>query len=186
MDPKKPEDNNKPMNAFEKASLIEKAAFKDILPYMKDTAFDGRFVITNKGNLSELLQKTVGDIIFNCEEEKVWAIEVKAEAEEGKNFYLETWSNKKWKTEGWMHKLQCDFLYYYFLNTKNLYSMVFPDLKYWAFDKCGFSEEDGRIWDFPEKEQKKYTQLNDTWGRCVPINIISNEVGYSTVNLTKL
>jgi hypothetical protein len=32
------------------------------------------------------------------------------------------------------------------------------------------------------KQQKKYDQLNDTWGRLVPILVIQQEVGLKKIN----
>ncbi len=149
----------------------------ELLPLLNTKAFQGRFVITDKGNVSELLQKTVGDIIFNCANQETWSIEVKTE-EENKygNFYLETWSNLSRLTPGWMVTMKADFLWYYFQDIKILYSIQLPKLQSWAF------MDRKRIYAFPEKMQKKTVQLNDTWGRCVPIKIIEKEVGFKVYN----
>jgi hypothetical protein len=159
-------------NAFEKASLIEAEAMKDIIPFIRKNSWEGRLVLTAKGNLSKELQKQAGDILFNREDQKLWAVELKAEAENlHNNFFLETWSNRRRFTPGWMFTLQSDMILYYFVKEKELYSISVPRLKAWAF-------EGQRIYMFPEKRQGKYDQLNDTWGRCVPIDTIRYEVGF--------
>lgn len=151
---------------------IGDTGLNDVLPLVEKSALNGRFVITDKGNLSVFLQKTVGDIIMNCNSGKTWAIEVKTE-KEGKtnNFFLEMWSNRERYTVGWMFTLNADFLWYYILDAKTLYSIQFELLRAWAFKK-------GKIYLYPEKSQKKYEQLNDSWGRCVPISVVEREVGF--------
>lgn len=80
-----------------------------------------------------------------------------------------------------MFKLKADVLIYYFIENKVIYSIPFGKLRRWAFGRKGSevrSLSPGRIYDFPEKQQKKTCQLNDTWGRCVPIVVIEKEVGF--------
>ena len=144
---------------------------KELLPLLERESFQGRFVITDKGNISEFLQKSVGDVIFNSKNQSIWSIEIKTERENRTgNFFLETWSNRSRLTPGWMITLKADFLWYYFQDVKTLYSIHLPDLQKWAFI-------DGKIYRYPEKEQKRYNQLNDTWGRCVNISHVESEVG---------
>jgi hypothetical protein len=78
-----------------------------------------------------------------------------------------------------MYHCGADFLFYYFLEDsegherRQLFIMHFPKLKNWAF------QGQSRIHDFPLKPQREYVQLNDTWGRCVPIEVIRREVGFN-------
>ena len=165
------------MNNFRGCLDIGAKGVEDLLPFLDTKAYAGRFVVTDKGPLSEFLQKTVGDIIFNCSNGKVWTIEVKTELESKyPNFYLETWSNLSRLTTGWMFTLKADFLWYYFQDIKTLYSIQLPKLQDWAFRQR-------RIYNHPEKMQKKAVQMNDTWGRCVPIKVIKEEVGFTVYNL---
>ena len=164
-------------NNIQKCFDIGHKGLLELLPLLNTKAFQGRFVITDKGNISEFLQKTVGDIIFNCANQETWSIEVKTEEEnKHNNFYLETWSNLSRLTTGWMVTLKADFLWYYFQDIKTLYSIQLPRLQDWAFKRK-------RIYSFPEKVQKKTSQMNDTWGRCVPIDIIEKEVGFKVYNV---
>jgi len=71
-----------------------------------------------------------------------------------------------------------DILLYYFIKERLLYSIDFFKLRSWAF-------MDGNIYKYPEKPQGKYSQLNDTWGRCVPIIAIEKEVGLRKYNLAE-
>lgn len=162
---------------------IGQKGIQDLLPLLNTAAFQGRFVITDKGNISEFLQKTVGDIIFNCSNQQVWSIEVKTELEnKHDNFYLETWSNLSRLTPGWMITLIADFLWYYFQDTRVLYSIQLPKLQEWAFREAA-PKGPGRIYEYPEKQQKKTRQINDTWGRCVPIHIIGQQVGFKVYDV---
>jgi hypothetical protein len=162
-------------NAFKTACEVETEAMAILIPFIEQKSI--RYVLTNKGNVSKELQKTCGDALINSDDGTIWAIEIKAERRNKTgNFYLETWSNRKWYTVGWMFNLNTDILLYFFLEDMLLYSIKFRDLRHWAFVK-------GRIYDFQEKPQTKYSQLNDTWGRCVPIGVIGDEVGFTQYNL---
>lgn len=154
------------MSAFEKASLVEELARKEILPYLIATCDK-----VDDTDRCLFLQKTVGDFMATKNGQQ-YGIELKAEeSNKYDNFFLETWSNKKYRTPGWMVTCQADYLFYYFVAERRLYILNFKKITKWAF---GFVDEesnavDGQIYKYPEKPQKKYDQLNDTWGRCVPI-----------------
>jgi hypothetical protein len=51
--------------------------------------------------------------------------------------------------------------------------MGLPRLKQWAFG----SGEEGGIYRWPENRQGRYAQANDSWGRCVPVDVLEREVG---------
>ena len=170
------------MNAFDSAKKIELRAMEDVLPWIGLMSLSGQFVLTEKGRLSKELQKVAGDILYNRKSDgALLCCELKAE-EENKygNFYLETWSNRSRFNLGWMFKLDSDILLYYFLEEKDLYVINFVKLRKWAFGANGNA---GRIYAFPEKPQNKRAQLNDTWGRCVPVSVIENEVGFHHFSL---
>lgn len=158
------------MSAFEKASDIERRSFAVVRPFIQQRAYNGQYVVTAKGPLARDLQKTVGDFLYNADSETVYGIELKAE-EENKygRLFLETWSNRKWFTLGWMYTLQTDILLYHFLNDDLLYRIPFRKLRTWAF-------HEGRIYEYKERPQSKYAQKNDTWGRCVPIDVLHKEI----------
>jgi hypothetical protein len=166
------------MNAFFGSCAATAAkSFALLEPFLKEQALDGRYVETAKGNLSRILQTTVGDVLLNDRDRRVWAIELKAEEENlYGNFFLETWSNaaEGWQTQGWMFTLNTDILLYHFLDEKRFFSIKFSALKRWAFDLP--STKTGNIYRWPEKEQHKHIQKNRTRGRCVPINVIREEV----------
>ncbi len=125
-----------------------------------------------------MLQSTVGDFLINSRDGRVLGIELKTERREHTgNLFLETWSNKSRGRRGWLYTLDADFLWYLFLDTKNHYVISFPKLKQWAL-------ADGHLTRFPERAQKKYTQMNDAYGRCVPIRVIEREVGFVKLNNT--
>jgi len=132
-------------------------------------------VKTDKGGLSKFLQHTVGDALVQ-KDGIAYGVEFKIEQRWTGNFFLETWSNKKWETPGWLFTLDTDVLLYYFEDKRLLYSIPFQKLKKWA-------ETQGNMEPFPEKAQRKYDQKNDTWGRCVPIGVVTEQVGCQTYQL---
>lgn len=159
------------MNAFHDAQKVEMRSMKILRPFIQQRAFNGQFVLTSKGPLAKELQCTVGDALYNADPDTVYSVEVKAE-EENKygNLFLETWSNLSRFKPGWMVTLQADLLLYHFLQSDELFVIEYQKLKSWAF-------RERRIYSFPERAQSKRAQLNDTWGRCVPIETIEKEVG---------
>lgn len=176
------------MSGFEQARAIEAQAMVILLPFIKERAHDGRFVLCNKGPLARYLQETTGDAIFNSDADTVWTVEIKAERKFTGNFFLETWSNRNLddrdnharlgSNRGWLDKLRADLLFYYFLDCDQLYIINLFRLKSWAF---GHDDEPARLERFPEKRQGRYQQRNDTWGRIVPIETVKREVGFRLV-----
>lgn len=55
------------------------------------------------------------------------------------------------------------------------YVLRFPVLRKWAF---GHEVVEGNIFRYPERCQAKRSQMNDTWGRCVPIDVVRRTVGF--------
>lgn len=154
--------------SYQDCLQVEDAARREILPWLLMQGFRVRDTAGH-----ELLQKTFGDFIVYTNLHKRVSIELKAEAENRHgNFYLETWSNKKWRTPGWMiSNCSAEWLFYYFVKESELYVIRFDSLRSWAFDG-------NRIYAFPERPQSKHDQLNDAWGCCVPIKVIKEEVGF--------
>ena len=168
------------MNAFSECRSVEQRSLEILRPYIQQRSFNGQYVITNKGPLARDLQKTVGDALFNSDSDTVWSIEIKAEEQDKYgNLFLETWSNRKQYTPGWMITLNADLLLYHFISDQKLVRLPLQNLKAWAF-------QDGKIYEYPEKEQNKYTQLNDTWGRTVPIVDLKNLKGFEILDLSHL
>jgi hypothetical protein len=175
------------MNAFADATKVEKRAMGDLIPFLEAAATVDKFILTQGGRASQYIQKVMGDILINCSAGKLWTIEIKAEEENRHgNFFLETWSNRSRFTPGWMFTSHADWLFYYFLEEKELFTMDFSKLKMWAFLTLGQNGNAGCLWDYPEKKQNKRTQLNDTWGRCVPISILKQNLDIRIYNLKEL
>lgn len=161
------------MNAFELASRVEAEGVGRIVEFLREQSDRGHFVLTAKGRLARDLQLRVGDAMVNRDGD-IFGVEFKIErADKHGNFFLETWSNRSRFNRGWLDHLDTDVLLYFFMEDGKLYSIPFQRLKKWAF---GDSQRDGRIYDFPERKQSKYRQMNDTWGRCVPIKVVIQEV----------
>ena len=154
------------MSAFVDACRVEQDAMQDIIPFLEKQC--PRYILTSKGRLSKELQMQYGDAIAQTHNGKVVAIEFKAEQKNKHgNLFLETWSNRSRFTPGWMYNLNADMLLYYFLKPRGMVTMSFPALRKWAFHSRN-------IYRYPELEQNKRDQKNDTWGRCVPISALVN------------
>ena len=181
------------MNAFESASLVEAKAYAVLMPYLEERSYQSRFVKTAKGALAKWLQEQVGDVLMNVTDEQVCAIEIKAENTWTKNLFLEVWSNRnlesrqshadRGQNRGWLDKLRADVLLYYFLDEDILVSLPVFSLKRWAF---GHGDVAGRLYDYPEKRQGKWVQMNDTWGRCVPVKTLIDEAGARATRVRQL
>jgi hypothetical protein len=158
------------MNAFDAARSVEQRSLKILRPFIQQRSYNGQFVVTNKGPLSRELQITAGDVIYNSDEDTCYCLEIKCEeANRHGNLFFETWSNLARFTPGWMLTLKTDAIAYHFIEDDELYLIPFQRLRRWAF-------RDGRIYQFPERRQQKYEQANDTWGRCVPIDVLTREI----------
>ena len=159
------------MNAFDQARTIEQRSMVIVRPFIEQRAFNGQYVVTSKGPLARDLQKSAGDFLYNKGgPDTVYGAELKSEeSKKHPNFFFETWSNLSRFTPGWMFTLSTDVLLYHFLDDDELYVIPFHKLRVWAFQK-------GRLYEFPEKPQRKRQQKNDTWGRCVAIEVASREL----------
>lgn len=172
--------------SFSACRRVEAEALAVLVPFLEEKA-DGRLVVTSKGRLAPFLQETVGDVIYSGRNDgRMWTVEIKAERENRHgNIFLETWSNRnlddadshalRGSNVGWLAKLRADLLFYYFITSDSLYVFNLFGLKRWAY---GYERVPGNLYrpEFKEKLQSKYQQANDTWGRCVPIRTLMDEV----------
>lgn len=151
-----------------KSDRIEIIATQHILPWLRQRSQS----VTETAH-SELLQKMFGDWVQLTTNNIFRTIELKAEeSNRYGNFFFEQWSNRQppYWTPGWMCTCHAEWLFYYFVEERTLYVMDFGKLKMWAFGDGRPSK--GEIYGYPVKPQKKYEQLNATWGWCVPIETL--------------
>ena len=73
-----------------------------------------------------------------------------------------------------------DVLGFHFIDADTVLFLPLFRLQQWAF---GIGEAPGRIYDFPERQQRRYVQRNDSWGRVVPIETLAREVGMKRAGL---
>ena len=162
-------------NAFSVACQIEAEGQKVLMPWLSRRYEN--VILNVGGRLSRELQRNAD--VFVEKAGSIIAIELKIEAENKyKNLYLESWSNKSRFNPGWMLKSDADTLLYYFLDSDEGFAFDFKKLRTWAFD-------DWQITRYPEKPQGKYSQLNDTWGWCVPIQVCFDAAGVGKFNPKK-
>lgn len=168
------------MTAFGEACAVEAQGMAILLPYLEERT--DRLVLNLKGPLSRHLQLVTGDAIINIKD-SVRSIELKVERRHTGRLFLETWSNRnledrnnhadKGSNPGWLFHSRADVLLYYFLDTDDLYALNLFSLKRWCF---GYRELPGNLYIYDEVAQKKYTQMNDTHGRCVPIEKLQRDL----------
>lgn len=181
------------MSGFARASKVEAEGNAILLPYLNELS-DGRLVVTNKGVLAKWLQECVGDVLMMNGDE-VQAVEIKTEREHTGNLFLETFSNRNLESRashaergqnpGWMFKIKSDLLLYYFLDRDWLYTLDVFELKRWFFgsgDKAGAFGSGA----YREKRQGRFVQMNDTWGLCVPLRILRDELPKGAMRWTKV
>jgi hypothetical protein len=168
------------MNSFDQTSDIGNLVVLEVRPLLELISFNGRYVRTDKGPLSRSLQERIGDVLYNSDDTEVWSVEIKGEREHTGNLFIETWSNRSRFNRGWLDKLDADLLLYYFLDTKDLYAIRLQKLRAWAFGGSWGAAEypHGNIYRFREVKQRRWEQLNDTWGRLVPIETVRVELGF--------
>lgn len=157
------------MNAFNQASTIEDKGIALVMPYLIEKAFDGRVVHLGSHNDKSTLidMQRSGDFVLNTSENKFITVELKVESRHTGNLYIETWSNKNRLNQGWLYKCKSDRLIYLFLDRPaEAYSVNVRKMQNWLFQTINGKQ---RLWSFPEREQGKYKQLNDTWGVLVPV-----------------
>lgn len=181
------------MNAFDSARGVEAQGMAVLLPYLQEMS-DGRVVVTSKGTLAKWLQESVGDVVL-MDGEEFRAVEIKVERKKTGNVFLETWSNRnlerkadhanRGQTPGWTMKIRSDLLFYYFLDSDWLFSFDVFELKRWLF---GNGEVLG-AWGsgrYRELCQRRYTQMNDTWGLLAPIADLARDMPKGSISWTKV
>lgn len=157
------------MSAFNDARKVEAIGLIPVLSYLRDIAFNGQVVETNKGSLCFELQAMAGDVLFNDKQGNCVSVELKFEQRHTGNFFFETWSNRSpsMPKPGWTKTLRSDYVLYFFLDTYELYIIDRPKMFEWLF-------VEGNERKYPERPQSKYEQLNKTVGLIVPIEDTSS------------
>lgn len=166
------------IDSVSKANGVEKRGFEQLLPYAQSLG-----ITITPVSFQPLLQKQIGDWLVRHPDGLVETVETKIE-ETNKygNLFLEYWSNRKQFTHGWLHTSEAEKLWYFFDREGILCVCSLVELRRWAF---GYGDSDnGRIYRYPLRRQGKYEQLNDTWGRCVPIDDLRQQVnGFHIENI---
>jgi len=178
------------MNAFEDACFVEQHGLSSLLPYLESRAWRGQVIQVCKGPLARHFQRTFGDLLIATGPGGVASVEIKVQRRWTGNLFLETWSNRnlgdrgshveRGSTPGWMITCRADVVGFHFLDADTVLFLPLFRLQQWAF---GAGEQLGRIYDFPERCQRRYVQPNDSWGRIVPVDVLAREVGAKRVSL---
>lgn len=156
------------MNGIERSNETERKGLAVMVPYMQRLSTKAQIVSTN-GQL--YLQKHVGDFLAKIDG-RMTAVECKTEEKFTGNLFLESWSNRSKGVRGWVDYCFADVYWYYFLDVNRLYTFPVQSLRDWAYGK---GEAMGAIYRYQEKPVL-FDQLNDTWGRAVPISTLAGYV----------
>ena len=188
------------MSAFQSGKKVESDAYQRLKPLISKWSDNGQFILTDKGPMSKLLQEIVGDLAMNRGGE-VFSIELKAEVKNRGNIFFEEWSNypcdeKTIPNPGWGRKSNATFIWYYFLDTDDLYIFRRLTLQQWVYGnrvptQAGFADiiTGGVIFDpqhqkqIQQKVQNKYDQLNTTVGLIIPISFVTARVKHKHVRV---
>jgi hypothetical protein len=110
------------------------------------------------------------DLLWRAKDQEV-KIEIKGDTyHKTGNFFLETYSNEERNTPGCFMYTQADFVFYYFVEIKTLYSLPMPETKDW-FEKHINEFKESRT-QTPYGNGQRYT----TVGRLVPIKTLMKNV----------
>jgi len=122
-------------------------------------------------------QRHNGDLAVLWKYGRVDYREVKTEiANKYGNTFIETWSNRPdnepvRRKLGWAYDLdirKCRYLYYLFLEDELIYEINWAQFKKWFF-------LEGNYHKYEEKLQWKNKQLNKTYGRVIPIDVLERQ-----------
>lgn len=178
------------MTALNKALSVEARGKKIIYDYLelKDSSY-AEIYDKFDGTADKAMQKH-GDFIYFDKSGKLQWVEVKIE-EENKygTFFIETLSNKnisdeishyeRASTPGWLYTSRASYIFYYFIKTDELYCLPLLRVKRWLLSNDVKNDGHPVLDRYKEKPQGKYFQLNDTWGRSIPINDVLSALGTS-------
>ena len=110
---------------------VGKVGEKMIYNYIKDNyKFSS---IENVSNVKEYQDKDV-DFICSYTNDKIYEIEIKTDTYDSGNLYFETISSIENNTLGCMLKTTAYFLFYYFINTKELYILNMKKYREWVMN----------------------------------------------------
>jgi hypothetical protein len=178
------------VNAFTDACIVEQRGMSALLPYLESRAYRGQVIQVAKGPLARHFQRSFGDLLIATGPGAVASVEIKVSRRWTGNLFLEVWSNKnledrashveRGSTPGWLITCRADVVGFHFLDVDTVVFLPLFRLQQWAFG-CG--EQTARIYDFPERQQRRYVQRNDSWGRIVPVEVLAREVGVKRASL---
>jgi hypothetical protein len=179
-------------NAFSNACLVERRGMAVLLPYLETRAWRGQVIQVAKGPLARHFQQRFGDLLIATGPGAVASVEIKVNRRWTGNLFLELWSNKnlddrashveRGSTPGWLVTCRADVIGFHFLDVDTVLFLPLFRLQQWAF---GVGDRPGRVYDFPERCQRRYAQRNDTWGRIVPVDVLAREVGMKRAALAQ-
>lgn len=183
------------MNSFDKCREIELESMPQLEALLKTEAYNGQYVLINKGGRAAEFQATIGDVIFNDKNYQIKTIEIKTEKRYTGNLFLEFLSNKSFEPNrfntGWLMKIEADVIWYYFSDKDLLYSIELDILREWCFGRP-YKTDWGKmlagkanLFKYDRRIQQKYEQKNLTEGFIVPVRDLFDEMNIIKPNSMK-
>lgn len=147
-------------------------------PFIRKLADNEQYLIIEGGPLALYLQQSCGDYHLRIHGE-IGTLELKTERKSTGNLFLEMFSNRNLEdpanhfrlgsTAGWLQTSRARWLAYTFLDQRLVHVCSMLALQRWAFRR-------ERVWQYPFRRQGQYAQLNDTWGFCVPVKHLGQDL----------
>lgn len=153
--------------SMDNASSVAKKAFEDIKNYLLSLPLTKG--VENVEDDPSYRSKDI-DLIWTQTDGKTVFVEIKGDRwHKTGNYFFETVSNKSKGTPGCFLYTEADFIYYYFVNEKELHILPMPETRNW------FIENKDR---FREKETSTPIgrDFYITVGRLVPRVVVNKEV----------
>ncbi len=160
-------------------SHIGSKGVKDIIVYLK--SLSETFNVINVENIAGFREKDI-DLIWN-RKTGYKTIPVKIEVKTDKyhntgNYFFETISNNNKNTLGCFMYTEADFIYYYFIDTKELHILPMPETRNW------FLSNINRFKEVNVKSTEAGTGFYHSVGRLININLMRNE--FKNIEIVKL
>lgn len=150
------------VSPFAQKQTVEAQGEAYLLPLLQ-----ARFVKVQRVDSNIITQKCFGDWVGLCADGTHRTIELKTEEKTTGNLFIETWSNYTKSILGWGRTLKADELWYFFLDTKELYLLDWNACQSWLF-----KYETLQKYDIREVRQGKTLQHNDTYGYLVSVRLL--------------
>src|SRR5262245_11104701 len=153
------------MTRYQHSLAVEQAGKKRLARFFENWSAGAPLIETEKDD------QICGDYIVQTASNTILGVELKTVEGTYDKFFIELWSNRKYQTCGWLYTSVADRLVYHYQGDDRLFVMDMTALQRWL-------ARDNFVGSFPECQQLKCHQLNDTWGALIPHEAVRNAIGF--------